>query len=118
MRTWIARRWREPQRVLEQVREHALDLHRIDADERRLAGDVDAIRVGPRSSTPRRTSSSTDHTSGSGSARARFEPREVEQVADEPREPVGVDGDRLEQLRAVGVGEDELVVPQTRRSRS
>ena len=42
----------------------------------------------------------------------RLEPREVEQVADEAAQAVGVDGDRVEQLGPVGITQLELVVAQ------
>ena len=102
---------RELQRVLDQVREHALDLHRVDVHERTVADDVDAIAAGQvLHGLAHELVERPDLRLRLGAAR--LEAREVEQVADEPGEPLGVDGDRVEELAAVLVGEDERLAAQ------
>ena len=102
---------RELQRVLEQVRENALNLDRVDAHERSLAGDVDAIVSGQvADGFPNQVVERPHLHLGLGAAR--FEPREVEQVADEAPEPLGVHGDRVQEHPAVVVAEDECLAAE------
>ena len=108
--TWASGR-RELQRVLDQVREDALDLDRVDVDERALAREVDAIAA--RQILHRLANEIVERPDlGLGLRTAGFEPREVEQIADQPAEPLGVDGDRVEQHAAVLVAEDERLAAQ------
>ena len=92
--------------VLEQVREGALELRRVGAHERQVGLDRDVERARRqargRRSTPRSTSSS-EHHSGRGSAASRLQAREIEQVLDEARQPLRLLLDAARELAALTV---------------
>ena len=75
--------------VLEQVRERALELRGVGEDQRQVAVDreLDALGATPADVTASRSSSSIEHQSRRGSARARLQARELEQLVDQAREP-------------------------------
>ena len=91
------------ERVLDQVDEHTLDLRRVDAHRGALVGQRrdDAVAVG--ADRLQRTPDELvhrpeldDRARGAG-----LEPREVEQVRDQPVEPPRLGADRREQLVAI-----------------
>src|SRR3954470_7545650 len=102
-------RRREPESVLEYVDEHPLELRRVDADQRRLVvqGDCDACRLDTHA-VERAGDELVDwpqlplRASCSG-----FKAGEIEQVRDQALQPGGLEADRLEQLRAIGVAKLE-----------
>ena len=99
-----AHRHRMPARVapcvLEHVHERALHLHRIDAHERQLFVDRQAELLGARAQLgERRADQLLDRSPVAARLRrAGFQAREVEQVVDESREPLGLLADHRREL--------------------
>ena len=91
---------RELERVLDEVREHALDLDRVDVDQRLLTAHLDPVGDAELGHDVARELVERPHLRLRLGA-AGLEPGQVEQVADEPREALGIDRDRVEQLAAV-----------------
>ncbi len=109
--------WREGDRVLDEVREHALDLSGVDVHERCLADDLHTVARAQRiDGLPDDVVERPELGLRRGASR--LEPRKVEQVADEPAEPLRVDLDRVEKLGAVGVAELERAVAKRADRRS
>ena len=94
---------REPERVLEHVYEHALQLRRVDAHERRFAveRDLDACRVG--AECLERARDQLVHRPQLAVRRrdTGLEPRKVEQVRHQPLEPRRLEADRLQERGTV-----------------
>ena len=101
---------RKLQRVVEQVHEDALDLHRIDPDGRRVGVDVGCHALGLWAELLDRP---TDELLRWPQLRMRrgdpaVETRQVEQVADDAVEPLRFAADGGDELEAIRIDEHEL----------
>ena len=95
---------RIPPPVLEQVHESALELRGVGVDQRQVGVDGQSEGVGvpsPTSSAADRISSSIEHHSRRGSGRPGLQPREVEQLVDEPGQAARLLTDALAKLLAL-----------------
>ena len=103
--------WREPERVLEQVAEDLLHHLDVDLDVGHLTADVEThpVRTCERAQSSHRRLREVPecHRLTVHFERAGADPAELEDVGDEPLEPVGLVVDGVEQLRTVGRRRDE-----------
>jgi hypothetical protein len=104
-------RGREPEGVLDQVREHPLHLSAVDVDERGFADDVDTLACVERLDCFAGEIVERPEL-GLGRRAACLEARQVQQVAHEAAQAVRVELDRLEQLAAVGLAQMQRRVPE------
>jgi len=117
VRTYVHRRAgrRELQCIVQQVHEHALDLHRIDPDGRRVGVDVDHHSLGVR---PELLDHPLDELLRRPELRMRgrdsaLEARQVEQVPDDAVETVRLTPDSGDELDAIFVRETQLRIGET-----
>ena len=112
---------RELDRVLDQVGEHALELGGVGLHQRQVARAARArsdARRAARAPGPRRSTTTSLQVAPVGARvdRAGLDPREVEQVVDQPREPRGLGLDHRDQGLAVARPAGRSL-PQRRRPR-
>jgi hypothetical protein len=99
---------RELERVLDQVREHPLDLGGVDLDRRQVVLELDVDAVGAGEPVERLSDELVHRPElGTRCRGARLEARQVEQVRDEALQPPALEPDRLEQAGSVVLVERE-----------
>ena len=110
--------------VLEQVDQHLLEQHASSGHQRQVGGQVDVHRRA-RPARPRRCASAAATTSSSGchsllraASAPALQPRHVEQVRHQARQPLGLVADRVQQLAPARAGRAAPAAVQQRCGRA